>query len=183
MKSIRIYLSGSIRKGADDPRDESHYWSASHEDEICRRLAGMPVRLLNPAKTKISRNDYYANFGCDLYLVSISQVVLVDLREEKGIGVGAELMFARQHGIPCIGWAPRNSHYRRDHVADVFGENLHDWIHPFAHGLTDALAETLGEAVDLVMQRLDRTRSPLSVTPRCAIEHFRRLYPYVAFND
>ena len=65
---LRIYLSGSIRKGAADPRSPDHFWTRDDE-EFIRANSGGPVELLNPAKTDISRQDFAINFGCDLYLV------------------------------------------------------------------------------------------------------------------
>jgi len=109
-------------------------------------MLGKETLLLNPAKTPIRRNDYFVNYGCDLHLVSVSDVVLVDLRQEKGIGVGAELMFAQQTDRPVVAWIPPNSYYRRDRVDGVFGEDLVNWVHPFAFGLCDVLADTLLDA-------------------------------------
>ena len=147
---LRIYLSGSIRKGNTDPRPDHHFWSEADEQFVTAN-AGVPeVELLNPAKTKLRRSDFGLNFGCDLFLVSISNIVLVDARKEKGIGVGAEMMFAAQNGIPVITWAPPESHYRRRFVPNVFGEDLHDWTHPFVFGLSDHVVDDLLAAMELV---------------------------------
>ena len=154
---LRIYLSGSIKKGASDPRSPDHFWTTENE-ELIRRNAGQPVELLNPSRTDIRRQDFAINFGCDLYLVSMSDVVLVDARREKGIGVGAEMMFAVQSGIPVITWSPPDTHYRRSKVADLFGEDLHNWIHPFVFGLSDHVVDDLDSAMAIIRLRaLDRT--------------------------
>lgn len=143
--TLNIYLSGSIRKGKNDHRTEINFWTQENEETV-RGILDSPIKLLNPSKSNISRNDYFVNFGCDLYLIKSAHVVLADLRTEKGVGVGAELMYAHHHNIPVVGWAPPNSYYRRDHVEDVFGEDLEDWIHPFVFGLCDYLAEDLETA-------------------------------------
>jgi hypothetical protein len=152
--SLRIYLSGSIRKGDGDSRPDRFFWSERDEAFISANVGAEKVELLNPAKASIQRTDFALNFGCDLYLVSISDVVLVDARTEKGIGVGAEMMFAVSRGIPVITWAPPNSHYRRDFVPNVFGEDLHDWTHPFVFGLSDYVVDSLADAVCLVRRHL-----------------------------
>ena len=157
---LRIYLSGSIRKGVGDPRSPDYFWTREDE-EFIHANAGVPVELLNPAKTDIRRQDFALNFGCDLYLVSISDVVLVDARREKGIGVGAEMMFAVQRGIPVITWAPPDTHYRRPKVPDLFGEDLHDWTHPFVFGLSDHVVDDLAEAMALI-----RSKAMNNPTPR-----------------
>lgn len=142
--SVRIYLCGSVKKGLRDERPETEFWSPEHELYIANALE-RKVELLNPSKTEISRRDYFVNFGCDIFLVQSADLLFADLRSEKGIGVGAELMFARQTGIPVITWLPPKTHYRRD-LIDVFGEDLHDWFHPFAFALSDYIEDTL-EAV------------------------------------
>jgi hypothetical protein len=156
---LRIYLSGSVRKGAGDPRSPDHFWTREDE-EFIRANAGGPVELLNPAKTDIRRQDFALNFGCDLHLVSISDVVLVDARREKGIGVGAEMMFAVQRGIPVIAWVPPDTHYRRSKVSDLFGEDLHDWTHPFVFGLSDYVVDNLAEAMALIRSKALSNRTP-----------------------
>lgn len=168
---LRIYLSGSIRKGAGDPRSPDHFWTRENE-EFIRANAGGPVELLNPAKTDIRRQDFALNFGCDLYLVSISDVVLVDARREKGIGVGAEMMFAVQRGIPVITWAPPDTHYRRSRVPDLFGEDLHDWTHPFIFGLSDHIVSDLAEAMALIRSKAINNSVPRRVQVSSLIQRY-----------
>lgn len=169
-KPLRIYLSGSIKKGARDQRSDDHFWT-QHDEDYIRGNLDFEIELLNPAKTDISRQDFGLNFGCDLHLVSISDVVLVDARTEKGIGIGAEMMFAVQRQIPVITWAPLNSHYRRSEVPDVFGENLKNWTHPFVFGLSDYVVESLAEAIRLIAstrsgEQLARHTNPESLIAR-----------------
>ena len=172
-RPLRVYLSGSIRKGTEDPRSPDHFWTPEDE-EMIRSGIGSPVDLLNPAKADIERQRFDINFGCDLYLVSISDVVLVDARLEKGIGVGAEMMFAAHHDIPVITWAPRETHYRRSSVPGVFGEDLTDWTHPFVFGLSDYVVEELEGAIDLI--RAIARGEPLGRNVAIAemIERYRR---------
>lgn len=145
-----IYLSGSVKKGSTDPRSKASFWTDEDEHEITSGISGRKVQLLNPSKSVLRRSDYYANFGCDLHLVSISDLVLVDAREKRGIGIGAEMLFAQTRGIPVISICPPNSTYRRDHVPDVFGEDLIDWIHPFIYGLSDHIVDDLHDAIALI---------------------------------
>ena len=131
------------------------------------------MELLNPAKTDIRRQDFALNFGCDLHLVSISDVVLVDARREKGIGIGAEMMFAAQRGIPIVTWAPTDTHYRRSRVADVFGEDLTDWTHPFVFGLSDHVVEELADAVALIRDLARGVPMPRRIAIERLIERYR----------
>lgn len=146
-----VYLSGSIRKGRADTRDPVTFWGPDEEKALTSQVTCGDVLTLNPSRTVLRRSDYYANYGCDLYLVARSDVVVVDARTEKGIGVGAEMMFARQRKIPVITVAPPNTNYRRDLVPDVFGEDLRNWIHPFVYGLSDKIVdgfEAAGKLLD-----------------------------------
>jgi hypothetical protein len=169
---LRVYLSGSIRKGHVDPRSPSHFWSEDDEARIIDGLAPDSIELLNPAKTTISRSDVLSNFGCDLYLVASSDVVLVDARTEKGIGIGAEMMFASMKHIPVVTWAPRNSHYRKDFIPNIFGEDLANWTHPFIHGLSDYVVETLDGAIALLKRRAREGKLTVTKDPEGAISYF-----------
>jgi hypothetical protein len=175
--TVRIYLCGSVKKGVTDTRPGTEFWSPEHEEFIARTIDGN-VELLNPSKTPISRKDYFINFGCDIFLVRSAHLLIVDLRSEKGIGVGAELMFARQARVPVIAWLPPGSHYRRD-LSDVFGEDLQNWVHPFAFSLSDYIEDNL-EAVccranAILSGSLDLAHQ--SRTIEDAIDSFLALYP------
>ncbi|WP_369059089.1 hypothetical protein ABOZ73_15855 [Caulobacter sp. 73W] len=181
---MRVYLSGSVKKGSTNSRSSSNFWTEDDEALIVDQL-GPDTVLLNPSKSPIQRNDYFANYGCDLYLIYSSDVVLADLRREKGIGVGAELMFARMCDKPIVSWVPQESHYRRSKVPNVFGEDLENWVHPFAFGLSDALSETLAEACEIIAQRFsagERAEEIISHSPAAAIEYFLKLYPHLEHN-
>jgi hypothetical protein len=174
--SVRIYLSGSIKKGRFDPRSENEFWSSDDESEIAKMIK-RKVIFLNPAKTAIQRNDYFVNYGCDLFLIQKSDVILVDLRTEKGIGVGAELMYAHFIGRPVVGWLPENSYYKRDFVEDVFGEDLVNWTHPFAFGLCDFISDGLPGACEYINRVCDGQIGKDDLkSPNMAIEAFKRVY-------
>lgn len=169
---LRVYLSGSIRKGSTDHRDPSTFWSPENEAELFRPVRSARIVALNPARTDLRRQDYRANYGADLHLVASSHVLVVDARTEKGIGVGAEMMFAQQRGIPVVSVCPPNTNYRRDHVPDVFGEDLTDWVHPFVFGLSDYLTASFTEAGEL-LERAARTGLPRRAEdPDAAIEYY-----------
>ena len=134
----KIYLSGSIRKGKEDSRTDDYFWTES-DVAMVGSTVEFDIEILNPAMTKIDRNDTRLNFGCDLFLVSISDLILVDLRKKKGIGVGAELMFADQLKIPTFGVLGCSSEYQRKALTNLSGQDIRDWTHPFAEGLCDEL--------------------------------------------
>ncbi|MEZ2142922.1 hypothetical protein AAE026_11485 [Bradyrhizobium sp. DN5] len=172
--ALRIYLSGSVRKGATDDRPSEHYWTDDDEERIRAGLRPHEVTLLNPQKSGVDRSDPKANFGCDLYLVETSNVVLVDARTKKGIGIGAEMMFACARNIPTITIAPKHSHYRQALVRNLFGEDVRDWTHPFVLGLSDYVVESLTESIELLKRHVTLGSLPLTKNIDEAIEYYRR---------
>lgn len=143
---LLVYLSGNVRKGIDDTRSADAFWSEDDEERLRRGVSRVPLTLLNPARYPMRRADPRANFGCDLHLVRTSDAVVVDARAERGIGVGAEMMFARYAGTAVITVCPPNTFYRRDVVRGVDGEDLIDWVHPFVASLSDEVVDTVEEA-------------------------------------
>lgn len=176
-RPVRIYLCGSVKKGLTDNRPEEEFWAPRDEEAIANAL-DRPVELLNPSKTQIRRSDYFVNFGCDIFLIQSSDLLFADLRSEKGIGVGAELMFARQAAIPVITWLPPDSHYRRD-LTDVFGEDLHNWVHPFAYALSDYIEDSLDAVCERAKSILAGEVEPIMRNKEIkrATETFLREYP------
>jgi hypothetical protein len=148
-RGVTIYLSGSIRKGAEDTRSEDFFWTEDDQAFIASKISHS-IKFLNPASTDIDRNDFYANFGCDLFLVSKSDIVLVDLRKKKGIGIGAELMLADKLGIPVIGFLGQGSDYKKERLTNVSGQDLSNWTHPFAFGLCDQIFDRLEDACSVI---------------------------------
>lgn len=157
---VRIYLAGSVPKGNGDLGRQT--WSEKDEEQIRSGIRASHVETLNPNKSGVSRADFYANFGCDLYLVASSDVVFVDGRGKRGIGVGAEMMFAQMRGVRVVAICPDESAYRRRDVENLFGEDLDEWIHPFVFGLTDHIAASLGEAISWLNGWIEAGRPPKS---------------------
>lgn len=177
-KEIKIYLSGSIKKGTGDST-KSYYWTSADEDYLRQDIdSDYNVILLNPANAEVKRNDYYANFGCDLMLVTESDFLIADLRERRGIGIGSEMTVAKCHRIPVIAFCPKETHYRRSILENVCGEDLRDWIHPFVFGWSDVVVENLQEAVEWIN---DFLRAPKQVKDisivQDSIDYYKRTNP------
>src|SRR5882672_8272072 len=104
---IAIYLAGSIKKGHE--RSEETYWTEEDMSLLKMSLAKYEVSFLNPAFRTDDLSDMKSVFGRDMLQVFSSNVVFVDARDRRGLGVGAEMMFAKLNRIPVITWAPTNS--------------------------------------------------------------------------
>lgn len=174
----KIYLSGSIRKGEEDLRAGDYFWTDDDIDVLVHNIHE-EVEILNPALTRIDRRDTRLNFGCDLFLVSISTLIVVDLRRKKGIGVGAELMLADQLKIPTFGILGRLSDYRKDVLTNLSGQDIEDWTHPFAEGLCDELFDNVEAACVRLNQLIkgEGIASAYREKSKAAIQYFRSQSP------
>jgi hypothetical protein len=142
-QSFSIYLAGNIKKGKEDEHKE--VWTPADQQLLQKNLPDLNLIFLDPSYRSDDLSDQVSVFGRDLFQVSSSQLVLVDGRAQKGLGVGAEMMFAKCHRIPVIVWLPRDSHYQRPWI-QLLGQEVADWIHPFIFNLSDYLAPTLEDA-------------------------------------
>jgi hypothetical protein len=148
MKSqVSIYLAGNIKKGHEKVEDT--YWTDEDIHVIKNRLSDFDVSILNPAFRSDDLTDLYAVFGRDMLQVKCSDIVFVDARGRRGLGVGAEMMFAKVHQIPLVIWAPHNSHYRRSKTT-LIDVPIENYVHPFILSLADTLADTLEEGIEWI---------------------------------
>jgi hypothetical protein len=147
MKKIAIYLAGTIQKG-HEKSDES-FWSNEDMNILRENLAGYEVLFLNPAFRSDDLSDQVSVFGRDMLQVFSCNLVLVDARNRRGLGVGAEMMWAKMNQIPVLTWAPKNSHYHKDQ-ATILGVPVANYIHPFVESLSDKVVENLIEATQWV---------------------------------
>ncbi len=140
---IAIYLAGTIKKGHESANET--YWTDEHMQLLRREMPNFEISFLNPALRSDDMSDQLSVFGRDMVQVSSADVIFVDARDRRGLGVGAEMMWAKVNGIPLITWAPQDTHYHHTsaYVLDVL---VKDWVHPFVENLSDKLVEDLVEA-------------------------------------
>lgn len=141
-KKIVIYLAGSIKKG-HEKADES-FWTDQDMNQLRHCLPQFEISFLNPAFRSDDLSDQFSVFGRDMLQVFCSDIVFVDARDRRGLGVGAEMMWAKFHKIPLVVWAPKNSHYHKNH-ATILGVPVSNFVHPFVESLSDKLVETVEE--------------------------------------
>src|SRR5262245_3619021 len=100
MKHVKVFLSGSVLKGVSDRRPSSHYWSDRDESKLYELVTEVKLELLNPNRVDIHPTLSLDRFTEDIEMLLASDVVIVDARTRKGLGVGAEMMLARSKNIP-----------------------------------------------------------------------------------
>lgn len=146
-----IYLAGNIRKGKEDEKEA--VWTEVEMDLLREHLAPVRALFLNPATRSDDLSDQVSVFGRDMFQVYSSHCVIVDARGKRGLGVGAEMMFAKMNRIPVISWLPPDTHYHRKHL-HYMGQDVHQWVHPFVVSLSDYLAPSLEAAAKWIREKL-----------------------------
>ena len=172
---LAIYLSGSIQKGQADERDS--FWTESEIRCIEGALGDFEVLLLNPAHRGDDLSDVLATLGRDLLQVAVADVVIVDARARRGLGVGAEMVVAQDLGIPVVTICPPDSHYYKLNF-EFFGQHLAEWVHPFVHGLSDERVDDVRSACRWIRANVDTGAgcdvSGASERVRHAVAHYMR---------
>ena len=157
MKSkIAIYLAGSIKKGHENSNNS--YWTDTDMDLLRESFEKHDVAFLNPAFRTDNLADQRSVFGRDMLQVFSSHAVFVDARDRRGLGVGAEMMWAKLNQIPVVAWAPKNSHYNKEKTS-VLDVAVDGFIHPFVLGLSDKVIDTLPEGAEWLEKALSNPSS------------------------
>jgi hypothetical protein len=141
-QKVGIYLAGSIKKGHENPQES--FWTENDMAVIRKSFHEYEVVFLNPAFRMDNLSDQHSVFGRDMTQVFCSHAVFVDARDRRGLGVGAEMMWAKMNRIPVVTWAPRDSHYNKT-KATILGVEVEQFIHPFVYGLSDKIVDHLEE--------------------------------------
>lgn len=136
--TISLYLAGSIKKGHEQTES---VWTEEHMSSIQETLSDYHVTFLNPAFRTDNLSDQKSVFGRDMVQVFCADVVFVDARDRRGLGVGAEMMWAKLNKIAVVTWAPRNTHYHKDQTT-ILGVPVDNFVHPFVEGLSDQIVES-----------------------------------------
>lgn len=181
---ISIYLAGKIQK-AHEGADEC-YWTPEHLETLKALLSDFDITFLNPANRTDDLSDQKSVFGRDIIQVTCSDLVFADIRDRRGIGVGAEMMWAKIHQIPLVTWSPRDSHYYKSETT-LLGVPVKDWIHPFVYALSDYMAEKLDDAADYIRKVLTDPSAPVKGIDfiESAMRHYKdtQLQADVPMND
>lgn len=134
-----IYLAGNIRKGRED---RSEVWEEAHKSFLQDAVSSYELVFLDPSHRADNLSSQSTVFGRDLFQVSSADLVLVDARDKRGLGVGAEMMYAKMLKTSLVAWLPEDSHYHRKNLY-LLGQMVDEWMHPFIWSLCDYIAPTL----------------------------------------
>ena len=146
---LAMYLAGTIKKG-HEKQDET-FWTEDNIKTLREGLKPYQVTFLNPAFRKDDLSDNTSVFGRDMLQVFSADVVFVDARDRRGLGVGAEMMWAKLNNIPLVIWAPEESHYNKSHTT-ILGIHVDKFVHPFVECLSDKIVNDLEEGISWIKQ-------------------------------
>jgi hypothetical protein len=171
-QKIAMYLAGSIKKQHE--KSNESFWTEEDMQTIRQHLSGFEVSFLNPAFRSDDLSDQLSVFGRDMLQVFCSDLVFVDARDRRGLGVGSEMMWAKVHQIPVLTWAPRDSHYHRSQTT-ILDVPVTDFIHPFVKALSDKVVGTLEEGAEWI--KAMKSGSKIEIRGReyitKAMEHYK----------
>ena len=150
-EQVSIYLAGKIKKLHEAPNE--HYWTQDDLSLLEEQLSPYSVSFLNPAARSDNLSLQKSVFGRDMVQVLSADIVFVDARDRRGLGVGAEMMWAKINHIPVISLSPVNSHYHLEETS-LLGVTVKDWKHPFVENLSDFIAEDLTQGAEWIKEHL-----------------------------
>jgi hypothetical protein len=150
-EEITIYLAGGIKKGHEV--NKGYFWSETEITTLQENLKPYKVSFLNPAQRQDNLSDQFSVFGRDMLQVFSASVVFVDAREKRGIGVGAEMMWAKYHKIPVVTYAPKDTYYHLS-TTTILDVEVHNWVHPFVESLSDCIVETIADGAEWIKKML-----------------------------
>ncbi len=152
MRDIAIYFSGGINKGKNDS-NKTLLWSENDIEKLRMLLDSVKLISLNPLTRNDDLSDSLSVFGRDLMQVYLADIIVVDGREKRGIGVGSEMLFAKVLGTPLITICPEESHYNRRDL-EFLGQQIDHWIHPFIEAQSDYICSTIEEVADYINKNI-----------------------------
>ena len=169
-RQIAIYLAGNIQKGHE--KESRLVWTQDDIEALRAGCPGIEITFLNPASRSDDLSDQKSVFGRDMTQVALSDFVFVDARERRGLGVGAEMMFAKMRGTPVISWASKDTHYQKSSLT-YLEQTIENWVHPFVESLSDAVVSDMREAATAITSILS---GEIAVKDATFIEEAMRHY-------
>jgi hypothetical protein len=174
MERVAIYLAGNIKKGHEKLNED--YWSDTELSIISNILKPIQIDFLHPAIRTDDLSDQKSVFGRDLSQVYCSNVVFVDVRQRRGLGVGAEMMWAKMNAIPVVTLCPPESHYKKREV-NILNVPVDNWTHPFVENLSDQIVATIEEGAHWIHSFVIKNESKVEIkTPayiKEAMDYYR----------
>lgn len=145
---VSIYFAGTIAK---DHEVMDSKWTEEDFTQLQEYISPFLLNFMNPAHRTDDMSDPKSVFGRDMTQIYLSDIVFVDGRHRRGLGVGAEMMWAKFLAKPLLILVPDESYYKKSNV-DVLGNHVPQYIHPFVDTLCDQMVTTLKEGGEWIVK-------------------------------
>jgi hypothetical protein len=165
-RQVKVYIAGKVSK---DSVFGKHHW----RDEFCakiEKLSGLSLKNLDPVKTNANLEDYSEVFGCDCYLISKADVVLVYLSDDISIGGSQEIMIAKYLKKPVIGLAPMGGKFNGSTKEYAHG-TVHNYKDPFVFSTCDVVCGDIEGVAENIKKLGDVPVKDISLIDE-AIRHY-----------
>ena len=140
-RCMKIYLAGSVPKGAEEEKAHGN-WRLGYK-EILEKI--FDAEFILPNSGDMDENDFLLIVGKDSSSIKESDLIVVNAEEHLGAGTAMEMVIAKYLKKPVITVLPKNSHYRRPNVLFQGKYLVEDWMHPFVHTFSDFIVESVNE--------------------------------------
>lgn len=142
-KNLKIYVAGKVSK---ESVFGTHHW----RDEFCEKLSelsGLKLTSLDPVKSGANQADPEEVFGCDCYMISKADAVVVYLSDDISIGGSQEILVAKYFKKPVIGLAPYGGKFNGSSKKYAYGV-VHNYKDPFVFSTCDVVCKDAEEVAD-----------------------------------
>lgn len=172
INTLAVYLSGSIAKGHEV---SGEFWGEEEKTSLSKGMHPHEFVYLDPSDRTDDLSDALSLLGRDILMVLISDAIIVDARNKRGIGVGAEIDRAETQNIPIIAIVPPETTYHKKN-ATILGQSIDEWKHPFIFSYADHVAQDFEKAGAWIASNLSSKNylltAPISSRMLNAMQHY-----------
>ena len=163
---MKVYIAGKVSK---DSVFGTHNWRDGFCAEL-EKLSGIKLESLDPIKADVDPANVKLVFGCDSYLISQSDVVIVYLSDDISVGGSQEILIAKYLSVPVIGLARHGGKFNGQ-TKEYFGKTFENHKDPFVFTSCDIVCETIAEVADALKTIKGIKPKTLDIIPE-AIEYY-----------
>ncbi len=151
MKTIKVYVAGKVRPDSN--------LGPNWREEFCEKignLCGTTIINVDCTSRKALPFDARMVFGRDCFLISKSDLVIVNLTDDTSVGASQEMIIAKYFNKPLIGIAKEGGKFINKQYND-FGRIV-DYVHPFVLATCDAVVRDEAEAAEWIRQHYGKEK-------------------------
>lgn len=169
---MKIYLAGSVPKGADE-ENKFINWRLQYKKILEKFL---DAEFILPNSGDMDESDFLLIVGKDSKSIKNSDLVIVNAEERLGSGTSIEMAIAKYFKKPVVTVMPKNSYHRRPNITFQGRFFVEDWMHPFIHTFSDFIVESVSE-IEKIKDKIFNTPVKDIAIIEAAIDHRDKKHP------